>query len=1266
MWTVTVKTLDSQNHKFEEVDPAKTVAEFKELIAVRVGVEASRQRLIFCGRVLQDGKPLGEYELNGSVVHLVQRLPPGSAGPDRLAENEARARSRGASPAAHRRPGPPEGGGANIRVHATTSQEIPLSPIFTAQAGAIGQSSPLVRLNVARDMLRQANRILNRMENRDASPSAAAADTTTAADLAANSGQPSAAEPEQMEESGLTGGGAALVGGGIIDLEALQVPAGETLGISAGPIHIEMMSIPVSSESVMTPPGLAEALSAMFQGIGPPAGARSMSFRLENGRYVQENSSSRSSASGGQQGQQERFPPGAAAGEVPPLATTPPGIRHPPPNVLADIIEDYQRTQARLVVHQNALIPLLRGDESFADEATATANQTLFNNISQISHFMSHAQHAMSDIMINFLRPPPRQLRARPFVIQSLVQSAVVQAGPVSFNIGETLITRPSSTTSTTTTTSNSQAASSPSVRQPSETTAEAGGRSSVPASAAAFHNAIHEAVHGQAVAAADANGEFLLGGRFGNARISVQSSGGPTEQAESPASAQSGARAATVAVGGGGGPPPTRTRHIRTASDDIQALVNSALHEALRSIPGVSTAPTRGTGGPGQHAGPAGRGGQQSQTNGTFRQIPIPMQMGPQGSGNLNSFDPFLQCSSHHIAPVRSPQGTRGRPVRSAPTSVPTSRTASLDRRSTVNRPRAAPATQGSTWMSAPPPRVGAGGFLFGVAPGGITVSHAGHVHRPNPAAATAAGGNTTGEPLMAGVSNLLNLIMSGSGRGGAGGAPTAAAAPNQEDASVINMIQGVMGHVMTAMGGGAGGPTVAEFLNSLPDYNYSPGESLVTDLLMTLAQNLTFQEVVTLMANSNDPVGNLQIPLQRFIRERVLSGSDPTGPNVEAAVLRVVDSWYPEMEEAAQSVSVREGVHYPETMHNFLSQRLVDFLTFVIHTEAENFQSRLGPQVRLLAAEGTALSMHCFTDGLASLERLVENRLGAMTSDVGPMIQQWSTGSALAHLRSFVAGVHVELDQVRRYLVNEADAPARASARAARLATQQRPSSNAETANESGPDTAAAGGTPGETADTEEAFLTPRAGSPDSPALMEIDQQFEAEPVDDVTMVPVSVIPVIPPEAGPGVFPASLLTVPVIGDQGGLEPEGWHGAVPPAWVPIITRDVRQTVPRSTPYSDAYGSGQPSKRRKLNKEKKPRGEVRDVIADSLQEALEGTGLEPVSGAERLLAAASGSSILKSAVEEVTRVSIQERIEKDSDFNPDQFPSARSFIKKNN
>jgi hypothetical protein len=49
--------------------------------------------------------------------------------------------------------------------------------------------------------------------------------------------------------------------------------------------------------------------------------------------------------------------------------------------------------------------------------------------------------------------------------------------------------------------------------------------------------------------------------------------------------------------------------------------------------------------------------------------------------------------------------------------------------------------------------------------------------------------------------------------------------------------------------------------------------------------------------MSNRNGPVGSLQVPLQGFIRERVLLGAEPNPANLEAAVIRVLDSWYPEM---------------------------------------------------------------------------------------------------------------------------------------------------------------------------------------------------------------------------------------------------------------------------------------------------------------------------------------------------------------------------------
>lgn len=52
--------------------------------------------------------------------------------------------------------------------------------------------------------------------------------------------------------------------------------------------------------------------------------------------------------------------------------------------------------------------------------------QTMINRVSEVLHFLGHAYHSLSDIILKVRTPPPRALLCRPILIQ---HSAVVQTG---------------------------------------------------------------------------------------------------------------------------------------------------------------------------------------------------------------------------------------------------------------------------------------------------------------------------------------------------------------------------------------------------------------------------------------------------------------------------------------------------------------------------------------------------------------------------------------------------------------------------------------------------------------------------------------------------------------------------------------------------------------------------------------------------------------------------------------------------------------------
>lgn len=1253
MIELTVKTLDSQNHKFSVPDDV-TVKQFKEKIADAINVPADSQRLIYCGRVLQDDKNLSEYDVNGKVIHLVQRAPP-QASPSTNSTNG-------------RRPQPTNANHRRVHYHHHHYHRQTRFDGNTMYFGAMAIPADLIeeqgiratmpqgfsrtqtRIVLAQQMLNRAQDVLTRLEN----PESSSPDADNSNEELDNSSSSSGGESSASGSAG----GAASSGTGT------QPANGQANSISG--------SIMQAAQAA-TAAAIAAAVSAV-QAAGLP-NITIMRGPHQTGSESTETGTSEESGRGSGPEEPshgtEGFPSSAsssAPAEEPGLSeeSARRTIEAPRTTALAEVLEVLSHTNARLQPFLQQYQNLMQSDPAADSNGESVESmQRMFNSVSEVMHYLSHAYHAMSDIICDFSQIPPRNLRSRPLVIQ---HSAVLQAGiPIQAQIN-VMANRPTSNTgsrqqspSESTPSNTSAGSASSQVNEPTSQPEATPQTSSTPRPQT--RPARSQAPSGlpPVVSISPGNVEFFMELGQGGATIdSIQATvvtngnsgssggesntntaGGNTQQQSftwaRPPSAElienlMQAMAGQMMMGRGTGNTATVTINGNLAGGQ-NARSSSSNTGTTTASTGVttSTSTTASSNATSSGAGGAGGGGQNSQARGNTATHPTTstqtrstsrphVQLAPaalQGLGS-NSFDPFLPCNSHHLNSPRR----RSRPQQQSTAN------AAPEQQAQASAPTAAEPPQPETPEN-------------NMSRLDLLIAFMNHWL-----------GSGNGEPRGASTaSDRDGEASASSGEGASSRQGRTFIATDFSDDGLLDQLNvplelswlGLMNQLRQGNSQNEGAtsmlyqrsPTVADFLQTVPDYSYSEGESFLTDLIMLVARNMTFENMISLSVGHYRALDQMQPQLNEFVLQRVLLGQLPTRERISEAVNRILLEIQPPA-DILEAARIREDVDLMASINRFCQVRITELIRLIITKSNPGvFGRALMALCQMILMELTSLLLHCCDGGEREVEAMLQIAVRHLTSGVHPELQRWTINSSLTRFRNYVTRTNARCINVEDFIVHRSGARTSSSSAAV---NSEKPSSSPKEVKSPEPmetDTSVKASV--------ENVLENGVGTQDDKKDEQVteDDAMDTENLSEVI----------------------------------LQSESWPSSLPSDWVPIIARDSirqRRQGPQP-PFSDVYLAGMPSKRRKVVSNSKRRGNVSQIISERVQHAVEASGVGTsvsrdgsgaVTGPEQLGQAAAGDIALQQAYREQVLVSLRQRVHSDPDFNPERFPNTTSYLSK--
>nr|CAD7598645.1 unnamed protein product [Timema genevievae] len=469
----------------------------------------------------------------------------------------------------------------------------------------------------------------------------------------------------------------------------------------------------------------------------------------------------------------------------------------------------------------------------------------------------------------------------------------------------------------------------------------------------------------------------------------------------------------------------------------------------------------------------------------------------------------------------------------------------------------------------------------------------------------------------------NMLSSLMGASQRQGSSQQPSDtedASAPRQDYDALSNFVQSLLNR--TFHGGEEAMPimqdsfTLADMLRSVSDHSFVEGESFFIDLFIALARVLTFGDIMALRLGNTQPLTRVRPQLREFVSHRVLLDEPSTQESIARGTDRILAELRPHF-NVLSGARLREDVDLITTMNQYHQMRLPEVIEIITEGSEAAFGASLIRWCKWYLKELFAIILHCCLDGPQGMETIVRNFVLQLTSGVSQTIQNWTLESMLGHLREFVRTLDIPLEDIQRFLVY-------------RIAT-----------------------TPASVSHQTPEQVTNQAAA--SPETMETDNASSEHPVPVNHVKPEE-------ELIPGAIVMDTTSLPDVL----LSAEPWHADVPSDWVPIITRDSQRQRRQNPqpPFSDAYLSGMPSKRRKVVSSAKPQGSLSQVISESVCTAVNAAGVGPVLVRDTVSQAAGNDPTIQLAYQEQLRAAVQESLAQNTDYSSTRFPNTAKYFTK--